>query len=86
LTADSDLGGCKRASFCPCGTKPLSKRFDETIDAIRTERAVGDKNAVGGSVETLCMDGSWHSERRVVARPKVRRTKSDPTATIQPVI
>ena len=30
------------------GTKPLSKKVDETADAVRTERAVGDKDILLG--------------------------------------
>jgi hypothetical protein len=30
------------------GTKPLSRKVDETADAVRTERAIGDKDVVRG--------------------------------------
>jgi hypothetical protein len=50
------------------GTKPLSRKVDETADAIRTERAVSDKPVVRGYAETQHKAKSWHCERRVVAR------------------
>jgi Transposase DDE domain group 1 len=50
------------------GAKPLSKKVDETADAVRTERAVGDKDVVRGYAETRHRAGSWHRERRAVAR------------------
>ena len=34
------------------GTKPLCKKVDETSDAVRTERALGDKDIVRGFAET----------------------------------
>jgi Transposase DDE domain group 1 len=48
------------------GTKPLSKKVDETADAVRTERAVGDKDIVRVYAETRHKAGSWHKERRAV--------------------
>ena len=34
------------------GTKPLSRKVDETADAVRTERAVADLDVVRGFAET----------------------------------
>ena len=41
------------------GTKPLSKKVDETADAVRTERAIDDKPYVRGYAETRHKAGSW---------------------------
>jgi hypothetical protein len=59
------------------GTKPLSKKVDETTDAVRTERAVGDKDVVRGCAETRHRAGSWHKERRAVARIEASRLGLD---------
>ncbi len=50
------------------GTKPLSKKVDEAADAIRTERAVENKDVVRGYAETQHKAKSWDRERRAVAR------------------
>ncbi len=49
-------------------TKPLSKKVDETADAVRTERALDDKAVVRGYAETRHKAKSWTPERRAVAR------------------
>jgi hypothetical protein len=59
------------------GTKRLSKKVDETADAIRTERAIGDKTQVRGYAETRHRAGSWHKERRAVARIEATRLGLD---------
>jgi len=58
-------------------TKPLSKKVDETADAVRTERALDDKDVVRGFAETRHRAGSWHKERRAVARIEARRLGLD---------
>src|SRR5260370_37314274 len=55
------------------GTKPLSKKVDQTADAVRTERAVANKDVVRGYAETRHRAGSWHKERRAVARIEATR-------------
>lgn len=50
------------------GTKPLSRKVDETADAVRTERAIGDKDVVRAYAETRHRAKSWDRERRAVAR------------------
>ena len=50
------------------GTKPLSRKVDETADAVRTERAIADKDVVRGYAETRHRAKSWNCERRAVAR------------------
>jgi hypothetical protein len=59
------------------GTKPLSKKVDETADAVRTERAISDKTQVRGYVETRHRAGSWNKERRAVARIEATRLGLD---------
>ena len=54
--------------FGLAGTKPLARKVDEVSDAVRTERAVDNKAVVRGYAETRHAAGSWHRERRVVAR------------------
>jgi hypothetical protein len=54
--------------FGLAGTKPLARKVDEVSDAVRTERAVGNQAVVRGYTETRHAAGSWHRERRVVAR------------------
>lgn len=50
------------------GNKPLARKVDEVSDAVRTERALGNKAVVRGFAETTHRAGSWDRERRVVAR------------------
>ena len=50
------------------GNKPLARKVDEVSDAVRTERALGNKAVVRGFAETTHCAGSWDRERRVVAR------------------
>lgn len=54
--------------FGLAGTTPLSKKVDETADAVRTERALDDKAVVRGYAETRYRAKSWTRERRAVAR------------------
>ena len=50
------------------GTKPLSRKVDEAADAIRTERALDDKDVVRGYAEKRHRAKSWDCERRAIAR------------------
>ena len=59
------------------GTKPLSRKVDETADAVRTERAFGDKDVVRGFAETRQRAGSCGKERRAVARIEATRLGLD---------
>jgi hypothetical protein len=59
------------------GTKPLSRKVDETADAVRTERAVADLDVVRGFAETRYRAGSWGNERRAVARIEATRLGLD---------
>jgi hypothetical protein len=59
------------------GTKPLSKRVDEAADAVRTERAIGDKDVVRGCAETRHRAKSWDRGRRAVARIEATRLGLD---------
>ena len=59
------------------GKKSLSRKVDETADAVRTERAIGDKDVVRGFAETRHRAGSWRKERRAVARIEATRLGLD---------
>ena len=54
--------------FALAGTKPLARKVDEVSDAVRTERAVENKAVVRRYTEARHAAGSWHCERRVIAR------------------
>jgi hypothetical protein len=54
--------------FGLAGTKPLARKVDEASDAVRTKRAVDNQAVVRGYTEARHAAGSWHRERRVVAR------------------
>jgi hypothetical protein len=54
--------------FALAGTKPLARKVDAAADAVRTERAITNAAVVRGYTETRHAAGSWHRERRVVAR------------------
>jgi hypothetical protein len=59
------------------GTKPLSKKVDETADAVRTERAVRDLDVVRDYAETRQRANSWDRERRAIARIETTRLRLD---------
>jgi hypothetical protein len=59
------------------GTKPLSRKVDEAADAIRTERALDDKDGVRGYAETRHRAKSWDRERRAIARIEATRLGLD---------
>jgi len=59
------------------GTKPLSKKVDATADAVRVERAMGDKDVVRGYAETRHRAKSWDRERRAIARIEATRLGLD---------
>ena len=59
------------------GTKPLSRKVDEAADAIRTERALDDKDVVRGYAETRHRAKSWDRERRAIARIEATRLGLD---------
>jgi hypothetical protein len=59
------------------GTKPLSKKVEETADAVRTERAIGDKDVVRSYAETRHKAKSWDKERRAIARIEATRLGLD---------
>jgi len=67
------------------GTKPLSKKVDETADDVRTERALADKDVVRGWAETRHRAGSWHMERRAVARIEATRLGLATYASSSPI-
>jgi Transposase DDE domain group 1 len=54
------------------GTKPLSRKVDDTADAVRSERALADLDVVRGFAETRYRAGSWgasSSPISITARP-----------------
>ena len=55
------------------GTKALADKLEDVADAIRVERAVQNKDAVRGFVETTHRTGSWGTQRRVAARIEATR-------------
>ena len=55
----------------------MSKKVDETADAVRTDRAVGDRDVVHGYAETRHRAGSWDKERRAIARFEATRLGRD---------
>ncbi len=59
------------------GSKPLSRKFEDTADAVRTERAIGDKPVVRAYADTRHRAGSWNRERRAVARVEATRLGLD---------
>ena len=59
------------------GSKPLSKKIDDTADAVRTERAVTDKPVLSAYCETHHKAKSWNRERRAVARVEATRLGLD---------
>ena len=59
------------------GAKPLCRKVDETADVVRTERALGDTDIVRGFAETRHRAGSWHKERRAIARIEATRLGLD---------
>lgn len=59
------------------GTKPLSKKVDETADAVRVERAFDDKDVVRGYAEKRHRAKSWDRERRAIARIEATRLGLD---------
>ena len=59
------------------GSKPLSRKVEDTADAVPTARAVGDKPVVRDYAETRHKAGSWNRERRAVARIEATRLGLD---------
>ena len=54
--------------FAVAGTKPLAMKVEKVADAVRVERAIEGKAVVRDYTEIRHAAGSWHRERRVVAR------------------
>ena len=59
------------------GSRPLSKKVEQTADAVRTARAVGDEDVVRDYAEIRHRAGSWNRERRAVARIEATRLGLD---------
>jgi hypothetical protein len=59
------------------GTRALAAKVEDTADAIRVERAIGNKDAVRGFAETTHAAKSWRQHRRVAARIEATRLGLD---------
>jgi len=66
-----------RYVFGLSGSTPLSRKVEDTADAVRTERAIEDKEVVRRYAETRHRAGSWIRERRAVARIEATRLGLD---------
>jgi hypothetical protein len=63
--------------FGLAGSKPLARKVEEKADAVRTDRAQGDKPIVRGYAETRHKAKSWNKERRAIARIEATRLGLD---------
>jgi hypothetical protein len=63
--------------FGLAGSKPLARKVEEAADAVRTDRALGDKPVVRGYAETRHKAKSWNKERRAIARVEATRLGLD---------
>jgi hypothetical protein len=63
--------------FGLAGTKPLTAKVQDVADAVRTHRALEDREVVRGFAETMHRAKSWLCERRVVARIEATRLGLD---------
>jgi hypothetical protein len=63
--------------FGLAGSKPLTAKVQDVADAVRTHRAVEDREAVRGFAETKHRAGTWSCERRVIARLEATRLGLD---------
>ena len=69
-TASNTCSACPAPSPCP-------EKVEETADAVRTERAVEDRDVVRRYAETRHRAGSWNRERRAGARIEATRLGLD---------
>ena len=63
--------------FGLAGTRPLTTKVQDVADAVRTQRAVEDREVVRGFAETTHRARSWSCERRVMARIEATRLGLD---------
>ena len=63
--------------FGLAGTRPLTTKVQDVADAVRTQRAVEDREVVRGFAETTHRAKSWSCERRAVARIEATRLGLD---------
>ena len=63
--------------FGLAGTRPLTAKVQDVADAVRTQRAVEDREVVRGFAETTHRAKSWSCERRAVARIEATRLGLD---------
>ena len=63
--------------FGLAGSRPLTSKVQDTADAVRTHRALEDREVVRGFAETTHRAKSWSCERRVIARIEATRLGLD---------
>ena len=63
--------------FGLAGTRPLTAKVQDVADAVRTRRAVEDREVIRGFAETQHRAGTWSCERRVIARMEATRLGLD---------
>ena len=63
--------------FGLAGTRPLTAKVQDVADAVRTHRALEDREVVRGFAETTHRARSWSCERRVIARIEATRLGLD---------
>src|SRR3954463_3029634 len=63
--------------FGLAGTRPLTAKVQDMADAVRTQRALEDREVVRGFAETTHRAKSWSCERRVIARIEAPRLGLD---------
>ena len=63
--------------FGLAGSRPLTSKVQGTADAVRTQRAIEDREVVRGFAETTHRARSWSCERRVMARIEATRLGLD---------
>ena len=64
---------------------PLSKKVDETADAVRTERAINDKDVVRGYAETRYIEPNPGTESGAPSPALRRRNSVSTSASLSPI-
>ena len=87
IRGDSHYARSEAMAFCEqngisylfglVGTRPLTAKVQDVADAVRTRRAVEDREVVRGFAETQHRAGTWSCERRVIARMEATRLGLD---------
>ncbi|QRM32185.1 IS1380 family transposase [Microvirga sp. VF16] len=87
LCGDSHYARPEAMEFCEqnglsylfglAGSRPLTSKVQDVADAVRTHRALEDREVVRGFAETKPRAKSWSCERRVIARIEATRLGLD---------